>query len=285
MKCAVRRVIWIVIAVLIAAGAVACGGARAPLPAAGSVDADKFLHDRGQEELAKEHWIQARLYFRTLVDTYPASPYRYAAKLGIGDSYLGENRIESHILGAHEFREFLTYFPGHARADYAQYRLAVAQMRQMLGAERDQTATREALRELNSFLERFPSSQLRPEVEKLHRQVRDRLSESEFRIGRWHYRSRYYLGALWRLLPLLAEDPGYTRKDSVLFYLGETYFALNAPADARKYFEWLLKDYPNTEHAEDARERLDQIKALEADPPKEPVKKGAGGSASGAGSS
>jgi outer membrane protein assembly factor BamD len=271
-------VIWVVSALLIVAGAAGCGGARTPLPAAGSVDADKFLHDRGQEELAKKHWIQARLYFRTLVDTYPASPYRYAAKLGIGDSYLGENRIEAHILAAHEFREFLTYFPGHERADYAQYKLAVAQMRQMLAPERDQTATREALRELNSFLERFPRSTLRPEVEKLHREVRDRLSESELRIGRWHYRSRLYFGALGRLLPLLADDPGYTRKDSVLFYLGQTYFALNAPVDARKYFEWLLKEYPTTEHAEDARERLDQIKALEAAPAK-------GAGVSGAGSS
>ena len=251
--------------------AAACGGGRAgSMPAAGSMEADKFLHDRGQEELAKKHWIQARLYFRTLVDTYPASPFRYNAKLGIGDSYLGEDRIESHILAAHEFREFLTYFPAHDRADYAHYRLAVAQMRQMLAPERDQTATRDALRELNTFLQNFPKSKLRPEVEGLYRQTRDRLSESEFRIGRWHYRSRLYIGALNRLVPLLADDPGFTRKDAVLFYLGETYYAMNAPGDAQKHYELMLKEFPSSEHAEDAQKRLDQIKVME------PAKKGEG---------
>jgi outer membrane protein assembly factor BamD len=226
------------------------------------MDADKFLHDRGQEELAQKHWIQARLYFRQLVDTYPTSPFRYNAKLGIGDSYLGEGRIESHILAAHEFREFLTYFPAHERADYAQYKLATAQMRQMLGPERDQSATRDALRELNAFLQNHPNSKLRPEVEVLYRQARDRLSESEFRIGRWHYRSRFYIGALNRLVPLLADDPGYTRKDAVHFYIGETYFAMNAPVDAQRHFELLLKEFPASEHVEDAQKRLDEIKAL-----------------------
>jgi outer membrane protein assembly factor BamD len=256
--------VWLTALAMLGALAVGCGrGSQSALPAAGSMDADKFLHDRGQEELAKKHWIQSREYFRTLVDTYPTSPYRYAAKLGIGDSYLGEGRIESHILAAHEFREFLTYFPGHERADYAQYKLAAALMRQMLSPERDQTATRDALRELDAFLQNYPKSQLRAEVEQLHRQVRDRLSESEFRIGRWHYRSRLYIGALNRLIPLLTDDPGYSRKDAVLFYLGETYFALNSPGDAQKHYEMLLKEFPNSEHIKDAQKRLDQIKIVE----------------------
>jgi outer membrane protein assembly factor BamD len=247
--------------VLLSASAVGCGGSsQSALPAPGSMDADKFLHDRGQEELAKKHWNAARVYFLTLVDTYPTSPYRYAAKLGIGDSYLGEGRVESQILAAHQFREFLTYFPAHERADYAQYKLSTALMKQMLSPERDQSATRDALRELDTFLQNYPKSQLRPEVEGLHRQVRDRLSESEFRIGRWHYRSRLYIGALNRLIPLLLDDPGFSRKDAVLFYLGETYFALNAPGDAQKHYEMLIKEFPNSEHVKEAQKRLEKIK-------------------------
>ena len=271
----VSRVIVCAIALAFAGGLLAgCGGGQPPLPAPGSMDADKFLHDRAQEELAKKHWIQSRVYFRTLVDTYPTSPYRYAAKLGIGDTYLGEGRIESHILAAHEFREFLTYFPAHERADYAQYKLATALMRQMLAPERDQAATRDALRELEAFLQNYPNSKLRPEVELSHRQVRDRLSESEFRIGRWHYRSRLYIGALNRLVPLLNSDPGFSRKDAVLFYLGETYFALNAPGDAQKHYEMLIKEFPNSEHVKDAQKRLDQIKVTER-PPSTPKSPGA----------
>ncbi|HEY7473897.1 MAG TPA: outer membrane protein assembly factor BamD, partial [Vicinamibacterales bacterium] len=78
-------------ALYLAAAAVGCAS-NPPLPAAGSVDADKFLFDRGSKALAEKKWLNAREYFRRLVDTYPGSPFRADAKLGIGDAYLGEGR-------------------------------------------------------------------------------------------------------------------------------------------------------------------------------------------------
>ena len=43
----------------------------------------------------------------------------------------------STILAANEFREFLRFFPLDKRADYAQYKLAIASSKQILGPERD----------------------------------------------------------------------------------------------------------------------------------------------------
>ena len=69
--------------------------------------------------------------FRQLVDTYPQSPYRADAKLGVGDTYLGEGIDRVVRARANEFREFLTFYPTHPRADYAQYKLAMAHFYQM----------------------------------------------------------------------------------------------------------------------------------------------------------
>ena len=52
--------------------------------------------------------MNARKYFRQVVDNYPQSPLRPDAKLGVGDSYLGEDTAESLVLAANEFREFLS---------------------------------------------------------------------------------------------------------------------------------------------------------------------------------
>src|SRR5690606_7750332 len=134
-------------------------------PPADAPDPDKFLFDRGSEYLADEKWSTAREYFRRLVDGYPQSPYRAEAKLGIGDTYLGENSAEGQVYALNEFREFLSFYPTHPRADYAQYRLAMAHFQQMRAPQRDQTATKDAIRELTTFLERYPDSALRPEVE------------------------------------------------------------------------------------------------------------------------
>src|SRR6186713_2102238 len=72
---------------------------------------DRFLYEQGMSDLERKRWIRAREYFRTLVDTYPTSTFRMDAKLGIGDSFLGEKRTDSDILAASEFREFLRYYP------------------------------------------------------------------------------------------------------------------------------------------------------------------------------
>src|SRR5439155_754411 len=80
--------------------------------------------------------------------------------LGIGDSYLGEGTAEALVLAINEFREFLSYYPTNRRADYAQYKLGLAHFRQMRGAQRDQTETREAVKELQTFVDRYPNSSL-----------------------------------------------------------------------------------------------------------------------------
>lgn len=231
-----------------------------PLPPPGTVDADEFLFSRGVEALTEERWQEAENYFRTIVDTYPQSRYRYDAKLGIGDSYLGQDSVESNILAANEFREFLQFFPLHQRADYAQYRLAISQQRQMLSPQRDQTATREALREFDVFLANYPNSELRDEVLNRRREVRDRLSDHEFEVGVTYYRIRWYTGTVLRLQELLEADPNYAGRHEVLHYLAEALYRLQRPKEALPYYEQLVETYSNSPHAGNARERIAEIR-------------------------
>lgn len=265
----VRRLLFAcsLLALVAVVGACASGGGLTQTPPP-DVEPDQFLFDRGSEALANQRWLTAREYFRRLVDTYPTSRFRQDARLGIGDSYLGERRIDSDILAAGEFREFLRFYPLAERADYAQYRLALSQVRQMLGPQRDQTATREALRELQVFLNGYANSQYLPEVTALQRQARDRLSESEFLVGRHYYRTRWYPGAVTRLEELLKIDPQYTGRDGVYFYLAESYARLNRVADARTYYQKVVEEFAVSEYLEDAQRRL---KTLPEAPPAEPA--------------
>src|SRR5262245_25719645 len=130
---------------------VACGGNRQQTPPAGSAQPDRFLFERGNEALKQEKWMDARTYFQQIVDGYPQSPFRPDAKLGMGDSFLGENSPESLVLAANEFREFLQFYPTNPRADYAQYKLAMSHFQQMRAADRDQTETKAALKEFDVF--------------------------------------------------------------------------------------------------------------------------------------
>jgi outer membrane assembly lipoprotein YfiO len=254
-----RRAMGLV-AVVLALSVLGACGSKQKTPALGQADADVFLFQRGTEELAKKHWLTSREYFRRLVDSYPQSRLRADAKLGIGDTYIGEGRIESYILGANEFREFLQFFPSNPKADYAVYRLAYAQSKQMLKPERDQTATHDALRELKRFLDSYPDSKYRPEVEKLHREARDRLSESEFRKGLLYYRIRNPIGAVSRFAELLKDDPEYSQRDKVYYYLAESYVKLNLVPEGLPWFDKLLKEFPKSDYRKKTEKRLAELK-------------------------
>lgn len=255
-----RRAIGLLAVVLALSALVAACGSKQAVPTLGQADADVFLYQRGTELLAKKNWLSAREYFRRLVDSYPQSRLRQDAKLGIGDSYLGEGRIESYILGANEFREFLQFFPSSPKADYAVYKLGYSQYKQMLKSQRDQTATHDTIREFQRFLESFPDSKYRPEVEKLYREARDRLSESEFNVGLLYYRIRNPLGAVNRFVELLKADPEYTRRDAVYFYLAETYVKMNLVPEALPLYDKLLKEFPKSDYRKKAEKRMAELK-------------------------
>jgi outer membrane protein assembly factor BamD len=237
----------------------ACGSKRAVLPP-GAAGADKFLYESGMAALKDRKWIDARDYFTKLIDGYPQSSYRADAKLGIGDVYLAEGTADSLVFAQNEFREFLTYYPTSARADYAQYKLAMTHFRGMRGPGRDQTETREAIRELEIFVQRYPSSSLAEEVQMRLREAKDRIGQHEFGIGLTYYRSRWYPGAVARFRELLKTDPAYTNRDAVYFYLAESLRRAENKAEALPYYERLVAEFETSEYLEDARKWISELK-------------------------
>ncbi|RPJ85775.1 MAG: outer membrane protein assembly factor BamD [Acidobacteria bacterium] len=249
---------------VLAGSLAACGPKNSDLPP-GTTRPDQFLYDRGMQSLNEKKWLKAREYFREIYDNYPQSSLRPEAKLGIGDSLLGEGSAEALVLAANEYNEFLTFFPTHARADYAQYKLGMTHFEEMLGPDRDQTQTRQAIAEFETFVERFPNSKLMPDVQARLRESRDRLSESNYRVGYFYFRTaRWYPGAIDRFRSVLENDPGYTNRDAVYFYLAESLLSVDRAAEALPYYERLIKEFEKSEYLEKANERIESLKKLMA---------------------
>lgn len=236
---------------------------RAPInPPADAPEPDRYLYEEGKKNLDRKKWLTAREYFRRLVDGYPQSAYRADAKLGIGDTYLGEDTPESQVYAMNEFREFLSFFPTHRRADYAQFRLAMSHYQQMLAPQRDQTYTKEAVREFESFLERYPSSSLTPEVEAKLREARDRMGRADYEVGLQYYRMRWYPGALDRFAAILKRDPAFTHRDAVYWHMAEILNSdqVKRPAEAVVYYDRIIKEFEKSEYLERAKKKVAALK-------------------------
>ena len=256
-----RLVVVGVLASITIVGAAACASRSRNMVPPGTSEPDKFLFDRGTDSLNKKKWLTAREFFKQVTETYTASPYRPDSKLGIGDTYLGEGTAEALVLAINEFREFLSFYPTHKRADYAQYKLALAHVRQMRAAQRDQTETREAIREFETFIARYPNSSLMPEVKTKLREAKDRLSESDYLVGYFYYRQRWYPGAIDRFQTLLKQDGEYTGRDAVYFYLAESLSKTNQGAAALPYFEKLLQEFEKSQYLQETHKRVAELKA------------------------
>jgi outer membrane protein assembly factor BamD len=260
-----RSLVWIV--VLVVASACASGPKRPPV---GSLEPDKFLFERGTEELNKKHWLTSREYFRQLMDSYPQSTYRAEAKLGLADTYLGEGTAESQVLAINEYREFLSFYPTHKRAYYAQFKLGMCHFYQMHGPDRDQSETQDAIAELTTFVERYGSADMGdPDRAKLIeegrgrlREARDRMSDANYRVAYFYLKTQKFPpAAIDRFTAILKTDPEYSRRDAVYFYLAEALIKMKRPKEALPYLDRLIVEFESSEYLEEARKLAETLKA------------------------
>ena len=255
-----RAPLCVILVMLIAAAG--CGSNPRGLVPPGTSEPDKFLFDKGTAALNAKKWLTAREFFKQVTETYTASTYRPDAKLGIGDTYLGEGTAEALVLAINEFREFLTFYPTNPRADYAQYKLGMSHFKQMRGPQRDQSETREAVTELQRFVDRFPNSTLFAEGSTKLREAKDRLSQANYLVGYFYYRQRWYPGAIDRFQSVIKEDEGFTGRDAVYFYLAESLMKLKREAEALPLYEKLLQEFEQSEFLSEAQKRVTELKAL-----------------------
>jgi outer membrane protein assembly factor BamD len=262
-------------AVAIAALAGACASGGPKRPPLGSTEPDKFLFENGTDNLNRKRWYVAREYFRQLVDSYPQSPYRADAKLGIGDTFLGERSAESYVLAMNEYREFLNFYPTHPRAHYAQFKLAMAHFYQMKSPMRDQTETREAIRELQVYVARYADKPLIDEARQTLREARDRLAEWELGVAEHYYRIKWYPGAIGRLVPMLKNDPEFTGRDKAYYILAASLEKVAKAAEALPYYERIVNEFEQSEYLEPAKKRIAELKASPPAAPGKELPKGA----------
>ena len=251
-------------ALVLALLAAACSQTTRGMVPAGTTEPDKFLYDKGTEALNKKKWLTARDYFKQVNETYTTSPIRPDAKLGIGDTYLGEGSAESLVLGINEFKEFLTFYPTNARADYAQYKLGLAHYKQMRGPQRDQTETREAAQEFETFIQRYPGSSLLPDVQAKLREAKDRLDEADYLVGFFYWRQKWYPGAIDRFKGVLKQDPSYSNRDAVYYHLADSLIKIKRESEALPYLEKLVQEFEKSEYLTLTEKRIAELKAAQA---------------------
>ncbi|HMD32808.1 MAG TPA: outer membrane protein assembly factor BamD [Candidatus Acidoferrales bacterium] len=224
-----------------------------------TAEPDKVLYDRAMDDIQHGRETVARFSLQTLLNTYPDSEYVAKAKLAIADSYYKEGTTEGLAQAVNEYKDFMTFFPYLDEASYAQYQVAMAHFRQMEKPDRDSTQVQLAEQEFQNYLLKYPQGAQATQVEQRLREVQEVIAEADYRVARYYYTKGSYNASAHRLTEIVDRYPLYSHSDEALWMLAnsaERYEKLQPYAT--DYYRRIVRDYPLSPHAQDAKNRMEK---------------------------
>ncbi|HET7295083.1 MAG TPA: outer membrane protein assembly factor BamD [Vicinamibacteria bacterium] len=232
-------------------------------------NSDQVIWEAGHKAFEKKQWENARQHFRRIIDAFPQSQYAPEARVALGDAYFNEGGDANYILAVSAYRDFVTLYPSHPKADYAQFQTAESYFRRRHGADRDQTPTIEALAEFDRLLEAYPNSQWVEPAKLRIRDCRQSLARAEYLAGYFYQRTRRACrSAIPRYEGLVADYPDFDGIDEVLFRLGECLLAQGRAAEAVPHLQRLIDSYPGSGWLERAQQLIKSAEESNQVPPK-----------------
>lgn len=245
---------------------ISCGG-KSNETISAAAQGDERLMIFGRQAFDDGKWLEARGYFQQLLDSYPRSQLAGDARLGVADTYYNESGRGNLIIAIADYRDFLTFFPNHPRADYAQFQIASGHYRQVQSPDRDQEPTELAVEEFEKLIELYRNSRYAEEGRVILAECYERLAESKFRIGLFYLNIRKNCRApIPRFQAVIKKYPTFTKMDEVHFRLGSAYQLCRQPEEALPHFRKVIDSFPDSKYREDAQAILATL-ANEPTPP------------------
>ena len=256
-----RRLPSLVLAACLAATGFGCSSRPlAEIPT--GAQADRRLLALGQQALEDRDWEQARTWFRQLLDSYPRSQFAGDARLGIADTYANQRGAQNALLAATEYRDYLTFFPNHPRADYAQFQIAFGHYERRRSADRDQEDTQLAVDEFRKLLELYPNSRYADDARVRLVECQDDLATSVLLKAEFYQDHRNWCrGAIPRLEEILRRFPEFTRLPEVRHRLGRALTDCGREQEALVHYQKIVEEHAESEFTEEARGRIREILA------------------------
>ncbi|TVQ16355.1 MAG: outer membrane protein assembly factor BamD [Bacteroidetes bacterium] len=129
-----------------------------------------------------------------------------------------------YILAAHYFKTFTQGFPRSEHAEEFLFMSAYCKYLLSPRASLDQTDTREAISELQSFINRYPRSERVEEANILIDELREKLEEKAFQSAKLYFNIRDYMAAVTSFNNVIRDFPDTQYREESLFYIIRSHF-------------------------------------------------------------
>jgi outer membrane protein assembly factor BamD len=194
--------------------------------------------------------------FQEVIDNYPYSDYATLAELKIADIYFEQDRFEE--AGSY-YQDFVELHPTHERVDYALYREGLCAFERMKTADRDQTATRDAIAQFQVLVERHPDSPYAEDALTRLSEATDMLAMHDVDVGDFYFDRHECHSAAHRYRQALTEYPDHSERLETMYRLGQALQCMRRTDEAIGVYRAILSENPGKGLAGDVRDRLEDL--------------------------
>lgn len=179
-----------------------------------------------------------------------------------------------YMLASHYFKSFVEAYPNSEHAEEFLFLSGYCQYLESPRYSLDQTSTRQAIRELQSFINRYPRSDRVSDANELIDELRYKLEKKHFEIGRMYYNISDYQAAATSFETYIKDYPDSEYREEAMFLTVKAYFEFAYNSIAQRQEERYEKTaeafyafesrYPDSEKMDEARRMYEHaIAALE----------------------
>ncbi len=224
---------------------------------------DKILFDQAMKDIEHGRYETARISLNTLMNTYESSEYMAKAKLAVADSWYREGGANGMAQAEAEYKDFILFYPSMEEAAEAQNRVCQIHYNQMDKSDRDWTQTLRAETECRAVLQQFPNSKFAPQAAQRLRGIQESLAEHEYVVGDFYWRRDKNPAAANRLNAVVDQYPLFSKAGDALYEAGDSYSKMGPRfrKSATDMFDRVVADYPLSDRAEQAKQRLEDMEA------------------------
>lgn len=188
----------------------------------------------------KKDYFDARTQFRIVTLNAPGSSIVDQAQFYLAECHF---HMDEFIIAGEEYKKLIRLYPQSQYLDDAQFKIGLSYYKLSPRSDLDQKYTWSAIEEFQRFMEDYPTSALRPEVESYLDQVRNKLAKKDFDVADLYRKLAYHESALVYFDEVLARFYDTKYAEPALFYKAEILFKLAKHNEARDAIHLLMDKY------------------------------------------
>ncbi len=149
-------------------------------------------------------------------------------------------------------KRYVSLYPSSEDAAYAQYIVGLSYFKQIRNVTQDQKESRRAIEAMDEVIQRWPDSEYVDDARSKIRFARDQLAGKEMQVGRYYLERREYIAAAKRFRYVVENYPNTRHVEEALARLTETYYAMGLTSEAQTAAAVLGQNYPDSQWYKDS---------------------------------